>query len=271
MTPHWRTLTIVLVSIFCASFCRQESMYAQSTYKEIALTNGGTIRGTVRLKGDVSEVERMEISKDIKSCGKAKRSPRLIVGKNFGIGDAIVYLAGVKEGKTFDRKGSYLINQQHCEYVPHTLIVPVGAQLEIVNKDPILHNVHTYFDGKPPKTLFNIAQPIKGLCMKSKPLQKTGLILATCDAGHPWMSAHIMVTDHPYYAVTDKNGGFILEAVPPGSYELKLWHEGVAIVNRVLDQGKTSKYEFEPAYEDGRQVVVAENAETIADFELVLR
>lgn len=116
------------------------------------------------------------------------------------------------------------------------MIAAVGARLEILNNDPILHNVHTYFDGKPPQTLFNIAQPIKGRRMKSKPLQKSGLILATCDAGHPWMFAHIMVADHPYYTVTDKNGNFRLENAPPANTcfasGMKVWRSSTKFWNK---------------------------------------
>jgi hypothetical protein len=45
-----------------------------------------------------------------------------------------------------------------------------------------------------------------------------------CDM-HDWMGAWIAVVDHPYNAVTDEAGSFVLENVPPGTYTLEIWHE----------------------------------------------
>jgi len=45
-----------------------------------------------------------------------------------------------------------------------------------------------------------------------------------CDL-HPWMSSYILIKKHPYYALTDSKGSFQLTDVPPGKYELGVWHE----------------------------------------------
>ena len=49
-------------------------------------------------------------------------------------------------------------------------------------------------------------------------------IKVVCDV-HSWMKAWIIVTEHPYYALTDADGQFRLENVPEGSYRIKAWHE----------------------------------------------
>jgi hypothetical protein len=54
--------------------------------------------------------------------------------------------------------------------------------------------------------------------------QHPEIVKVSCDA-HPWMTGWIVVTDHPYVAVTDERGAFRLAGVPPGSYTLSLWHE----------------------------------------------
>ena len=35
-----------------------------------------------------------------------------------------------------------------------------------------------------------------------------------------------MVSEHPYVALTDDKGEFMLKNVPPGTYKVKCWHEG---------------------------------------------
>jgi len=234
--------------------------------------NGGTIRGTVYLDDKASSIEKMICTKDTKHCGTAKASPRLKVGKNNGVADAIVYLDKVPEGKRMPAE-SLTLNQKSCEYIPHVVVVPLGSQLEIVNSDPILHNVHAYDTTPDRKTMFNIAQPIRGqrTTIKQTKLNTPGIITATCDAGHPWMSATVMVADHPYYAVTDKNGNFVLENIPPGSYTLHMWHEGVAVTDKEMENGKVKKYYYEEPYESQKDVTVAANGDVAVGFEVKLR
>ena len=43
---------------------------------------------------------------------------------------------------------------------------------------------------------------------------------------HPWERAWIYVSPHPYIAITDANGAFKIDAIPPGRYVLRVWHEG---------------------------------------------
>jgi hypothetical protein len=53
---------------------------------------------------------------------------------------------------------------------------------------------------------------------------KPGVVTLLCNV-HAEMSAYVIVTETPYFAVTDKTGRFTLKAVPPGKYVLKIWHE----------------------------------------------
>jgi hypothetical protein len=151
--------------------------------------------------------------------------------------------------------------------------VPFGETLTIMNSDPILHNVHTYDESAGSKSVFNIAQPIRGqkTPIKSTLFKKPGLYSVTCDAGHPWMSAYIMVMDHPYYALTDANGNFIINNVPPGRYKLRLWHEGVFVAKTELENGKPKLYQYEEPYQTAQEVVVPERGTVRSDFKLVLR
>ena len=272
-----RYLQLFILSsiVICHAFIggRGSSLSAETPYREVDVKDGGTIRGTVRLVGHVARVDALTVTKDESICGKRKPSPRLVVGKNNGVGNAIVYLGGITQGKKFGRNLRVILDQRKCEYLPHVLLLPLQGQLEIVNDDRILHNVHAYDTDAEMKTLFNIAQPIKGqrTPIKHSPKKQAGLVLTTCDAGHPWMSAHIMYTEHPYYAVTDAKGNFVLNDVPPGTYTLKMSHEGVAVTKTEMENGKVKKYYFEEPYETVHQIVVPSHGTAIADLELSLR
>jgi hypothetical protein len=249
---------------------------AQKKYAEIEVTHGGAISGSVVLNAGSTpafKADVMDVTKDARCCGGAKNSPRCLAGKKGGVGNVIVYLEGIERGKKMGAADKFTLTQKHCEYSPHVTILPLGSQLEIVNDDPILHNVHAYDDKNLSASIFNVAQPIKGqrTTVKAAQLNKPGLICASCDAGHPWMSAYIMVAEHPYYVLTGPDGQFSLKDIPPGDYHLCMWHEGVKIVKKDLEGGKVKKYFYEDPYSETKDVSIHPDSTTHVDFEVALR
>ena len=150
------------------------------------------------------------------------------------------------------------------------LTVAAGTPLDIVNSDPILHNVHAR-ENTPEgaQTIFNVAQPLRGQrTAVNLSVKKPGIVVLSCEAGHPWMSAYVFVADHPYVAVTNDDGEFVIKGVPPGTYRIKMWHEGVRVA-RIIES--LQRYEYEDPYELTQEVTVTPAAETIVNFELGLR
>ncbi len=243
----------------------------QTTYCSKSFTDGGTICGKVIFRGTIPDFITMLVSQDNKVCGKVRRSPRLAIGSEHGVANTVVYLEGITSGKPFPNGETYLLNQHNCDYSPHITIIPDGKRLTIVNSDIILHNVHSYETEGECRSVFNIAQPIKGVKTMTKPLTKCGVLLATCDAGHPWMSAYVVVASNPYYTVSDQNGSYRLENIPPGNYTLKMWHEGVAIAHKEMEHGNVKRYEFEPPYEEKQTIAVPAKSTVNANFSLTLR
>lgn len=246
---------------------------AQKSYREIVVKGGGTITGVVRLSGDANLPPPVPTHKDKDWCGVTKPISRLLVNKKSGVKNAVVSIEEVKEGKSFPKDRTYTLDQKGCEYIPHVLVVPFGATMDIVNSDPVLHNVHTYEEVETRHTVFNIAQPIKGqrTPVKHTLFKKPGLFLATCDAGHPWMSAYIIAAAHPYYTVTDENGGYSIEDIPPGTYRIKMWHEGVKVVRTEMENGVPKSYRFEPPYEVVQVVTIEGGKSQSLNFEFALR
>lgn len=178
-----------------------------------------TVSGQILFEGTPPPAEKVKVTSDMPSCGNTKEVRRLILGEGGGVANAVVTLHGA--GGTPAPRGGYL-DQVGCEFVPHVQILPLGSELTITSSDSVLHNAHGFYeDGS---TAFNLAVPVVGMEVTANP-KKTGVIKMRCDAGHTWMNAYIYVTDKPFAAVTDENGRFTFEGVPPGNYEAEVWHE----------------------------------------------
>ncbi len=214
---------------------------------EPALINGGTVTGVVRFPEEYPEREKILITKDQQICGAFQYSELFVVSEeNHGLKNVVVSLVGVKSNQNHSTGGTASLNQKGCRYVPHVQAVPVGTELEILNSDGILHNVHAYIDGLDPgNTIFNKAQP-KFLKKIKQSLDKPGIYYFKCDV-HDHMSAFIAVMDHPYYSVSDENGRFTITDVPPGTYKIQAWHEVLGTLQKevTVESGKTAEVHFD--------------------------
>jgi hypothetical protein len=118
------------------------------------------------------------------------------------------------------------LDQKHCRYEPHILLVPKDAVLKMKSSDATLHTIH--MEGA---ATYNLPFPFTNQVV-SRNMPNLGLVTLKCNGGHIWMNAEMFVVQHPYYAVTDEKGYFELTDVPPGQYELEAWHEGWTVARR---------------------------------------
>lgn len=188
-------------------------------YEEIAVTNGGTISGFVRAEGKFSKPGPLQVTKNREICGKVLNES-FVVGVGQGVRYAVVTLEGITRGKAVEREALHELNNVKCSFVPHVQAASIGQFLVIKNSDPILHTAHAYMpEGQPH---FNVGlYPGK---VSRKPLVSAGIVKILCEV-HSWMSAYIHVTEHPYHAVSDVYGEYLINDIPPGTYRLKVWHE----------------------------------------------
>jgi plastocyanin len=121
-----------------------------------------------------------------------------------------------------------VLDQRGCMYTPRLAAARVGQEVIFVNSDPLFHNVRSFSSQNPE---FNLAMPIKNQRI-SRRFDKPDLFMRAKCSVHPWMGAYIAVIDHPYFAVTDANGAFEINHLPPGDYTLEFWHEYYGTVSQ---------------------------------------
>ena len=198
-------------------------------YERMEVMNGGMIRGVVKLQGKILELPVPEIFKFKEVC-KGVPYESVIVGLDGGVRYAVLTLDGVNKGKQVEREAVNELDNQGCRFVPHVLAASVGQWLVVRNSDPILHAAHAHFKSGQPD--FNLGlYPGK---VSRKPLVSPGIVPIVCDV-HPWMRAYIVVTEHPYVAVTDILGEYEIRDIPSGNYRLKIWHESLGTQEKPVE------------------------------------
>ena len=88
-------------------------------------------------------------------------------------------------------------------------------------------------------------EPVQGMKQEKVFTAKEVMVPFKCDV-HGWMNAYAGVLDHPYYAVSDKDGKFELKTLPPGTYTIEAWHEklGTTTQSVTLGQKETKEVNF---------------------------
>jgi hypothetical protein len=193
----------------------------------------GRIAGYVSVAAGYQRPKPLPVFKNRTFCGPAVANETLLIDADGGLQNAAVILHP-RGRKTALRPGVLVLDNQQCAFVPHVQIGVVGSELLLKNSDPILHTVHARQNRK---TLFNVGLPKWRQVIKS--LERPGVIRIDCDVLHTWMSAAIVVTDTPYFALTDVTGGFKIDDLPAGEYEMEVWHErlGTKSMRLVVSNG----------------------------------
>jgi plastocyanin len=203
----------------------------------------GDVKGAITLDGTAPKNEPIKMNAD-PVCVKENSTPQFQETYEVGsdgksLANVFVYVKDGLGNYSFDPpSGTAQIDQKSCRYHPHVFGMRVGQSLEIVNSDPTLHNIHAQ-----PKANqdFNTGQPIQGMKTTHTFTAKEVMVPFKCDV-HGWMNAYVGVLDHPYFAVSDKDGKFELKGLPPGTYTIEAWHEKMGTMTQsVTIAAKDSK------------------------------
>ena len=228
------------------------------TYVEAPVPDGGVLVGRVRFSGEPPKGEPLAVRKNTDVCGEHKPFQALILGPSKGVKGTVVALEGVERGK---RAPELELDNAKCLFVPHVSAVMAGAKVRIRNSDPVLHNTHGFHERL---TVFNIALPTKDQIVDvTQRIKKPGVVEVVCDA-HTHMRAWMVVRDNPYFAVSDDDGRFRIDDIPPGRYRVTAWHEGWLVTGK----DKDGRPLYDPPRVLTQEVTVPARGEVAVEFEL---
>jgi plastocyanin len=207
------------------------------------------ITGTVTLKGTPPKEKDITPLKEDPTCGKLHSDMPTthfyVVGPKGELADVIVSLQGISGKSTGASAPPVILDQKGCEYSPTIFAVQTGQKITVRNSDPVLHNVHDMpAEGSGNKEM-NQAQLPNGPDLTFTFDKPENFLKFQCDV-HRWMFAWVSVFDHPYFAVSAKDGTFKIANVPPGKYKIQAAHRKAGTVTQEIEvkEGEPAKADF---------------------------
>jgi len=135
---------------------------------------------------------------------------------------SVVYLESAPRGAFETVETTHAVMDQRGErFVPHVLAITTGTIVDFPNSDHIYHNVFSLSRTR----TFDLGRYAAG---RSKPVRfdRPGIVRVFCDI-HSHMNAFVLVFSHPFFSLTGADGRYHIDNIPPGTYNLIAWNEGV--------------------------------------------
>jgi Polysaccharide lyase family 4, domain II len=217
-------------------------------YQDVAVADGGAISGVILFSGpppkprlyQLTQFPQPDYCGAVDNDSHGNRVVHEVAVDDGMLSDVVVAITGIHRGKPF-HLGATEVTADRCRFLvqgnsPFVGVVKNDGTFRVVNLDAdpdntelakgVLHNPHGYaINGAFNETLFNKSLSLKGeMMIETVRLRKRGTVVKLeCDQ-HNYMTAYFYPVDNPYYAVVGKSGTFVIDQLPPGTYQLHAWH-----------------------------------------------
>jgi hypothetical protein len=241
-------LTIVITGLLSVG-----SPIIASAYEVIEVESGGTIKGTVSLNGPAPPPKAYNLITfpDPEYCGRISDGKGWRLLKDFVVNDrnqmqgVVMMVEGVAAGKPFTMSIPK-VEARDCQFLPFTTVVRSEHGIEVVNMDPVMHDIQAYETSitHGTRVLFNSPlsfnqkhhrgnihathehMPGKSMVHQFKLTKDRKTFVMQCGF-HAYMESWGIAVDNPYFTFTSETGSYEIAGIPPGTYRLRAWHPSV--------------------------------------------
>ena len=213
----WKLTTVLIVPI---------GLFLALTVATADAQPASSVTGTITTTATGAGLVRVTI--DQKVCGSELPDESIVVDAKGRLANAVVILTGVKR----QAPAETAVMNEKCRFAPRVQLARPQASVRTSSKDAVLHT--TQAQAASGRQIFNVALPGPGLSI-TRALAGAGIVRLGCNT-HPWMRGWMIVTDDAA-AITGADGRFTIDGVPPGTYELRVWHESLTGAPRRIPVG----------------------------------
>lgn len=209
-------------------------------WQPVEAQDWSSLQGRFVVSGDVPQPQRLEITRDEEVCGRIGLMDEslLVHAENRGLQNVVIWLASKGDIPVHPSLQAVpkpvRMDNKDCRFVPRMLQLRTEQVLQVTNSDPVVHNVAVYARRNQP---FSLVIPEDKPLERSFPKSELLPIRVDCSI-HAWMRAYLLITEHPYAAISDSDGRFRIEKLPPGEWEFRIWHERPGYLPKFTTQGQ---------------------------------
>jgi len=192
-----------------------------------SVAQAADIIGTITLKGaPPPEIPYTPLVNDPSFQAHYENEPTpttqfFVVGPNHGLGGVIVYLQNVNQS-TGPSQPAAVLDQKWGLYHPQIMAIQTGQTLLVKNSDTCMYDVDVR-PTMPGNPASNQSQQAGSPPLSFTFPEPEMFITFKCDID-PWMFAWVSVMSSPYYDISSKEGKFVIENVPSGTYTVAAAH-----------------------------------------------
>lgn len=217
---------------------------------QIDPATAGSVSGTIRFNGRAPTPIVIDMAQD-PACSAGSKTPNMTeqyIVHDGRLANVFIYIKdGMGNRIYMPTKATVVLDQKGCRYIPHVIGAMVGQPVEFRNSDRTMHNIHIVPPGSDDNSGFDISQaPMAGT--EQHIFRNAGLMIPVRCNNHPWMEAFLNVVNNPFFAISEADGAYQIQGLPPGIYTLVAVHEKLGTQSQQITiqshQASTANFAF---------------------------